>query len=263
MPAVLPDVLQHGPEAIDQALNGPKLWVSLFATIPVMAVFIFYMKRIERRSYLSMGFTRGGTAKRYLQGLGWGFAMCIAALGIAWALGGMRFEGFTGQIPWGMLLLLFVGFLFQGMSEEVVCRSFLMVSAANRAPLWIAVALNSLIFAAMHLANSGVTFFSFANLVLYGVFASFYFLRTDNVWGIAALHTAWNFTQGSVLGVEVSGRAIQDRLMHFGATDAPDMLSGGKFGLEGGVATTIVYLAGILILVFWPDRQQQAEKENS
>lgn len=117
------------------------------------------------------------------------------------------FEGFTGQIPWGMLLLLFVGFLFQGMSEEVVCRSFLMVSAANRAPLWIAVALNSLIFAAMHLANSGVTFFSFANLVLYGVFASFYFLRTDNVWGIAALHTAWNFTQGSVLGVEVSGRA--------------------------------------------------------
>lgn len=263
VPAVLPDVLQHGPEAIDQALNGPKLWGSLFATIPVTAVFIFYMKRIERRSYLSMGFTRGGTAKRYLQGLGWGFAMCIAALGIAWALGGMRFEGFTGQIPWGMLLLLFVGFLFQGMSEEVVCRSFLMVSAANRAPLWIAVALNSLIFAAMHLANSGVTFFSFANLVLYGVFASFYFLRTDNVWGIAALHTAWNFTQGSVLGVEVSGHAIQDRLMHFGATDAPDMLSGGKFGLEGGVATTIVYLAGILILVFWPDRQQQAEKENS
>ena len=67
VPAVLPDVLQHGPEAIDQALNGPKLWVSLFATIPVTAVFIFYMKRIERRSYLSMGFTRGGTAKRYLQ----------------------------------------------------------------------------------------------------------------------------------------------------------------------------------------------------
>ena len=114
-----------------------------------------------------------------------------------------------------------------------------------------------------HAPNSGVTFFSFANLVLYGVFASFYFLRTDNVWGIAALHTAWNFTQGSVLGVEVSGHAIQDRLMHFGATDAPDVLSGGKFGLEGGVATTIVYLAGILILVFWPDRQQQAEKKDS
>lgn len=263
VPFVVPDMLQHGPEGIDMALNGPKLWVSLFATIPVTVVFIFYMKRIERRSYGSMGFMRGGIAKRYLQGLSWGFAMCIAALGIAWALGGMRFEGFVEQIPWGMLALFFVGFLFQGMSEEVVCRSFMMVSVANRAPLWVAVALNSLVFAALHLANSGVTFFSFANMVLYGVFASFFFLRTDNVWGIGALHAAWNFTQGSVLGVEVSGRAIQDQLMHFGTTNAPDILSGGQFGLEGGIATTIVDLAGILILVCWPRRPKLAEKKDS
>ena len=254
VPAILPAMLKYGVAAVEPMLSGSKMWISLLATIPVTAVFIFYMKRIEHRSYASMGFARGEIAKRYLRGLGWGFAMCLATLGIACATGGMRFGGFAEQIPWGMLLLYFVGFLFQGMSEEVICRSFLMVSAANRAPLWIAVAFNSLIFAVLHLANSGVTFLSFTNLILFGIFASFFFLRTDNVWGIGALHAAWNFTQGSIFGVEVSGSTIKDSLIHFTATDAPEILSGGKFGFEGSIATTIVYLGGILLLIFWPQK---------
>lgn len=262
---VIPFVLSAIPShelsitSIDAFINS-KLWVSLLATIPTTVVFLYYMKYVERRSFASMGFVRGKIAAHYVQGLGWGVLMCLVALGIACTLSGMRFEGFTAVLPWGMLLLYFVGFLFQGMSEEVICRSFLMVSAANKAPLWIGIALNSLVFAVMHLANDGVTVLSFLNLVLYGVFASFFFLRTDNVWGIGALHATWNFTQGNLLGVQVSGNVLQDTAMHFGSTEAPAIISGGKFGLEGSIATSIVYLAAIFLLIFLPRRQNRALK---
>lgn len=238
---------------IDALINS-NLWISLYATIPITIVFILYLKFGERRSFASMGFVRGGVVRRYLKGLGWGLALGLLALGIACAVGGLRFGGIAEQIPWAMLLLYFVGFLFQGMSEEVICRSWMMVSAANKAPLWLGIALNSVVFAVLHMLNAGINVFSLLNLILFGLFASFYFLRTDNVWGIGALHAAWNFTIGCLLGIEVSGNAIKESVLHFTATDAPSMISGGRFGIEGSIATTLAYLIGMLVLIFWPRR---------
>lgn len=230
-----------------------QLAFMLAANVPLMAVFIAYMRWIEKRSALSMGFTRGGTLRRYLAGLGWGTLMMLVAAGIACAFGGLRFAGFGEEMRWGLWLMLLVGFLFQGMSEEVMCRGFLMVSAANRAPLWIGVALNSVIFAALHLFNSGVTALSFVNLILYALFASFYFLRTDSIWGIGALHSAWNFVQGCVLGIGVSGNPMPVTAAHFvPAPGSPEAVNGGQFGLEGSIAATLVLVAGILVLTLRP-----------
>ncbi len=33
-----------------------------------------------------------------------------------------------------------------------------------------------------------------------------YMLKTDNIWGVASLHGAWNFAQGNLVGVAVSGQ---------------------------------------------------------
>ena len=57
----------------------------------------------------------------------------------------------------------------------------------------------------MHLANSGITVLAFLNLTLFGVFASVYFIKRGNIWGIGALHSIWNFVQGNFYGIRVSG----------------------------------------------------------
>lgn len=259
LPFVLAPMLHTGFDINELAANlrDSGLYLNLFLTIPMTAVFIFYMKRIEGRSYHSMGFTSKGAVGKYLRGFGYGILMCFVAVGICLATGNMQFDGFSMNVNTGVLLLCFVGFLFQGMSEEVICRGFLMVSMANRAPLWVGVGVNSMIFAIFHLANDGITALSFVNLILYGLFASFYFLRTDNIWGIGALHSAWNFFQGNGFGIEVSGNVVNDTLAKVSATEGGnELINGGKFGLEGGLATTIVFVAGILILILWPRKSE-------
>ena len=79
----------------------------------------------------------------------------------------------------------------------------------------------------------------------------------DNIWGVAALHGAWNFAQGNLVGVSVSGQNAGGSLLHFQArSGVPDWLSGGAFGLEGNIVTCVVLLVGIIIL------RLQLKKEN-
>lgn len=77
-----------------------------------------------------------------------------------------------------------------------------------------------------------------------------YMLKTDNIWGVAALHGAWNFTQGNFLGITVSGQSAGASLFHFTERkDSPEWISGGAFGTEGSLLTSIVLLIGILYLL--------------
>ena len=74
---------------------------------------------------------------------------------------------------------------------------------------------------------------------------------------VAALHGAWNFAQGNIVGVAVSGQNAGGSLLHFQARSGlPDWLSGGAFGLEGNIVTCLVLLVGIIIL------RLQLKKEN-
>jgi len=51
-----------------------------------------------------------------------------------------------------------------------------------------------------------------ANLALYGLFAALYALREGGIWGISAQHTAWNWAQGNIFGLQVSGIGTSKRL---------------------------------------------------
>lgn len=246
-------------QAVTAVVNSEVFMLAM--TIPSTIVFILYARYVERRSARSIGFTRRRIFAHYATGLVAGAALCAAVLGICTASGAMSFTGVNDAVDPRMIAAIFVGFLFQGMSEEVMLRGCFMVSMANRAPVWVAVAVSSVVFSALHLMNDSVTLLAFVNLVLYGVFAALYFLRTDNIWGVAALHSAWNFVQGNVFGVEVSGMASRHTIFEFAAAEgAPEWLSGGGFGLEGGVATTAVFGIGIAVMLLLPRRNKYDEK---
>jgi hypothetical protein len=59
------------------------------------------------------------------------------------------------------------------------------------------------------------------------------------------LHAAWNFTQGVVLGIPVSGFALKGFLAS--TTQGPVWLSGGEFGAEASVLMlSMCLIAGFL-----------------
>ena len=66
----------------------------------------------------------------------------------------------------------------------------------------------------------------------------FYALEERSLWFVMALHAAWNFTQGALLGIPVSGFHV-DGLMT-SSTSGPELLSGGAFGAEASVLTVVI-----------------------
>ena len=172
-------------------------------------------------------------------------------IGCAYAMGGLQFEGYRGQFGAGLAVVL-LGFLIQGMSEEVVCRGFMMTSTLRHHNLWWAVGVNSLLFGLAHALNPGFTALALLNLVLYAVMISLYVLRTDNLWGACAFHSIWNFAQGNFYGLPVSGIESGDTVFEMSLTGTK-LANGGDFGLEASLGCTIVMALWIAALLFVPN----------
>lgn len=222
--------------------------ISLFSTGGIILVTLLFCKLIQKRRMNSLGFVKKDMAKEYLAGLGFGLLLFSGAVLICVLTGSMKFEGFSPTFSFGMFLLFIFGYMIQGMSEEVLCRGYFMVSVSRRYPIIMGILANSLLFASLHLFNSGISILAFLNLVLFGVFASVYFLKRGNIWGIAAFHSVWNLVQGNVYGVLVSGMETQCSVFSTSMAEGKEIINGGTFGLEGGLAVTIVFILGICFL---------------
>lgn len=236
---------------IDFATNTPQdiIISSLYCTALATIVIVIYCRFIERRSLYSMGFTKDKALVEYIKGLGIGFLMFSLAVGIAYILGGLEFNGFNSNLQFNIILIFLGGFLIQGMNEEIVFRGYLMVSLSNRTSLIVAIMINSVMFSLLHLLNPGVTLLAIINIILFGVFASVYVLKTNNIWGACAIHSIWNFVQGNFYGFEVSGLNTNNSILSFTALSKSSLINGGSFGMEGGLAVTIVLLASIAYIV--------------
>lgn len=232
-------------------MDSGNTTLMLFATVMTTIVALLFCRVVEGRKLNTIGFKKEGGLVQYLIGLAAGFVMFSAVVLIALAMGGLEWHGYVGGSVTTLLLVL-VGFGIQGMSEEVMCRGYLMTTILRHHPVWLAVGINSLIFGLLHAPNDGFNLFALLNLILYAVMISLYVLRTDNLWGACALHSIWNFVQGNFYGLPVSGIDSGDSVFSMSLTGSA-LANGGAFGLEASLATTIVMLAGIAILLFVPN----------
>ena len=223
--------------------------VNLFATLMMIVVAFVFCRFIQKRPLRTLGFKKEGIVKEYVIGMVTGFLVFSAAVLLCVLTGSLRLNGLSSTFSAGIFLLYVVGFMIQGMAEEVLCRGYFMVSMARRYPIVIAILANSMLFALLHLLNSGITVLAVFNLILFGVFASLYFLRRGSIWGIGAFHSVWNLVQGNFYGILVSGIETQSSVLRSEMVTGKEIWNGGAFGLEGGLGVTIVYLAGILILL--------------
>lgn len=223
--------------------------VNLFATLMMIVVAFVFCRFIQKRPLRTLGFKKEGIVKEYVIGMVTGFLVFSAAVLLCVLTGSLRLNGLSSTFSAGIFLLYVLGFMIQGMAEEVLCRGYFMVSMARRYPIVIAILANSMLFALLHLLNSGITVLAVFNLILFGVFASLYFLRRGSIWGIGAFHSVWNLVQGNFYGILVSGIETQSSVLQSEMVTGKEIWNGGAFGLEGGLGVTIVYLAGILILL--------------
>ena len=238
-------------EAINTLLTDMPEWlmlVQLFSTVISIVVAILFCRLIEKRSVSSMGLRKGRVLSEYLVGCIVGIVLISLCVGICMACGGMtlRLTDFSVAV-W---LLYLVGFLIQGASEEILCRGYMMISVSRKNALWLAVMTNSVMFSLLHIFNPGFGLLPLINIALFGAFASVYALKRGNLWGVCAIHSLWNFFQGNVFGISVSGTGTGASPLASHIKDGMSWLHGGSFGLEGGLAVTLVMTAALLLAIF-------------
>lgn len=231
---------------------------SLFSRIGFIFVCIIFCTKIEKRPIFTLGFNKKNIVGEYGKGMFWGLLVFSSAYLLMLLCGQIEFMGFAPTISPFMVFIFFIGYIIQGMSEEVLLRGYCLVSFACHKNLRFGIIFNSLVFSLLHLGNSGITVIALINLFLFGIFASIYFIKKRNIWGISAIHTMWNFAQGNIFGCAVSGSTKGTTIFNSYKNEGLSMLNGGDFGPEGSIFVTLILLLGIggLLLVNNKEKQE-------
>lgn len=222
----------------------------LFTEILMILIVVLYCRFLEKRKIETMGFCKKGMIRQYALGILGGFLFFSLAYLICVLTGSIHFDGLAKQIAPLYIIGYLIGYLIQGMAEEVLCRGYLFVSLTRRYSLWYSMILSAAFFAALHGLNPGMSLLAVINLILFGVFAALMLVKYENIWIVGAFHSIWNFVQGNLYGIQVSGNSLQQSV--FASSCKPNMsvINGGAFGMEGGLAVTLVLSAGVAYLIW-------------
>ena len=220
----------------------------LLSDIVMMLIVFLFCRFIQKRKLRTLGFIKKGMLKEYALGMLLGFAFFSVCVLLGVLFGGLKIEGISPEFSIGIFVAYLLGYMVQGMTEEVLCRGYFLGSYARRYPVYAAVLANSLLFASLHLLNSGISVLAFINITLFGIFASIYFIRRGSIWGIGAFHSIWNLVQGNFYGIKVSGTPVGNTLFTTQAIAGKSLWNGGDFGMEGSLICTIALTCGIIFL---------------
>lgn len=148
-------------------------------------------------------------------------------------------------------------FILVGFFEEMFFRGYVMSTMADRGnKKWFIYVVSALFFSIVHGANPNVSMLGLVNIALVGVLFAYMFDTTKSLWLPIGYHITWNYFQGNVFGFAVSGIAPHS-VFSVDITKGNNLLTGGSFGLEGGLLVTILIIASFFITKMYAKRQRQ------
>jgi membrane protease YdiL (CAAX protease family) len=241
-------LLLFPPLAFLRSRNG-SVSMGLQAAIAIVATFV--CQTLRRRPFAEV---TGRLDVRWLRqfgaGLGFGAALmlipaAVLALLVAihWSWSGTTLTTITSAV--GLFVAVAV-------TEELIFRGFVFQRLIDGLGEWPAQLLMAGYFVLSHstgLANAGeVRSLAMVNIFVASLLFGLAYLRTRSLALPIGLHLAANFTQGTILGLGVSGSNQAGLLVpqHVGAL----WLTGGSFGLEASLPGLITVIAGALLLFF-------------
>jgi hypothetical protein len=109
-----------------------------------------------------------------------------------------------------------------------------------------------------HLRNPDANWVSTTNTALAGIWFGLAYLKTRDLWFPFGIHLMWNWAQGAVFGIEVSGlKNIATATLLKEIDRGPAWLTGENYGIEGGIACTIAIIIAIAAIHFLPVRADE------
>lgn len=242
---------------------------ALVVAAVVIAAYSLCRRKLE--GHVGEGeFAPRGAPLELAGGLLLGFAVFSAIVGVVALLGGFEITDrrFPGHL-WSILAMA----ITSGVIEETLFRGIAFRHLEAMFGSAAALVATSAFFGLAHITNPNATWFAaFAIALEAGVLLGAAFMLTRRLWLAVGLHAGWNFTQGWVYSIPVSGGEAPLGLFA-SRRIGPDWLTGGDFGLEASVVALIIAaLAGFALLALairrgrmvaprrnWPGRGDQTK----
>lgn len=247
--------IQIGFKAIEAAWH-----MRIFFVIPEIFIYgvlfvetILWLKFYEKRPMWSVGLHVDKVfGLDLLKGVIIGGAMMIAIFTIEWGAGFVQLS--YKQLSAGVMLQLTAVsgaiFILGAFGEEMLFRGYMFQVLVEGTNKIIAVVIFAVFFGMAHLSNPHVTFFSFINVVLAGIWLSLAYLKTRSLALPLGLHFSWNFLQNHVFSFPVSGIDFTQFQLGTLVQSGPEWLTGGHFGPEGGALATVMVLASTVLIYY-------------
>lgn len=179
-------------------------------------------------------------------GLGAGLGIFSFAVLVAAVLGVYRVTG-EGDLT-GLLAAVVGPTIFAAFSEELMFRGILFRWLEEWGGSWVALLLTSAFFGAAHLFNPHASPIAAVGIAFEaGVMLGAAYMLTRSLWMPMGLHAAWNFAQGEIYDIPVSGTPVHGILV--ARLNGPPLLTGNGFGLEASlIAIVLATMFGLWLL---------------
>jgi len=195
--------------------------------------------------------------REFWVGAGYGVSLIVGAYLLFLIFGLARITGVGpagGNIgSWIVQVGLgFVTFVFVALQEEILLRGYILRNFMKSMNNVVALVIMALLFTGMHAFNPNLEILGLVNIFLAGILFGVYYIHRKNLWFPIGLHLTWNFFQGNILGVPVSGQPMPSVLNT--RISGPEILTGANFGIEGSVVGTVILITAIIGFQFYYGR---------
>ena len=146
------------------------------------------------------------------------------------------------------LLVYFILFILVSLFEEILFRGYVMnTMRAKHNKKSVMYIVSALLFTFAHVFNPNLAILGLKNIFFIGLLFAYMFDRTRSLLMPIGFHFTWNFFQGSIFGFPVSGLDPHGLYKIDVTTNVP-LLTGGTFGLEASILTTIIIGINFMIV---------------
>lgn len=222
--------------------ESDNVWIeiSLQADLAIAVIYGTYLmtENYENRGWRSLPLT--WMPSHLLIGVLIGVILMCFFVMVTFFLGliDFKFSGFTNHFYAGILIYSFVA-----VAEEVMFRGYVLTYLQDKLSTINALIVSSLLFGLMHLGNDHVTLVGLTTISLSGFLMGLLTLKSGTISAAIGMHLSWNFVQGSVFGLAVSGH--NDQGIFTPKLLSASYISGGEFGAEGSILMLILSIISI------------------
>lgn len=227
--------------------------------LAALAATLVLLRLDGRRPMTDVGLHRAGVPAHLFRGFAFGVAIVIPVVALSLA-GGLRYGpdggtaiAYLGTGAWTALVLF-----FPAAGEEILCRGYPLAVIAERWGNAVGLLLTTAAFSVLHGANPEVTPLALLNIALAGLLLGVVRIVTGSLWAATGVHLGWNLATGFLADLPVSGLSLVDAPLIEVTHTGRDFITGGAFGAEGGLASTVA-IALAIVYVLRRERRSRAD----